>query len=200
MEYLVVYSSRTGNTEKLAMEIFGALPGKSKDVQKVEEYRGEADTYFVGFWNHKGICSEDILNFLEGLHGKRVALFGTCGMGKDRYSFEQGHVKTATEVVSEKSDLFQSLRKHELLLEHALVGLAEGVASLLGVTAAFETRVNFDDSIIEDAGSTRQRDLQEVRDGIMQAWEFRAKWYGETEEQAKAMGGKEPEADAFGLA
>lgn len=123
-----------------------------------------------------------------------------CGMGKDRYSFEQGHVKTATEVVSEKSDLFQSLRKHELLLERALVGLAEGVASLLGVTAAFETRVNFDDSIIEDAGSTRQRDLQEVRDGIMQAWEFRAKWYGETEEQAKAMGGKEPEADAFGFA
>ena len=84
MEYLVVYSSRTGNTEKLAMEIFVALPGKSKDVQKVEEYRGEAETYFVGFWNHKGICSEDILNFLEGLHGKRVALFGTCGMGQDR--------------------------------------------------------------------------------------------------------------------
>lgn len=84
MEYLVVYSSRTGNTEKLAMEIFEALPGKSKDVQRVEEHRGEADTYFVGFWNHKGICSEDILNFLEGLHGKRVALFGTCGMGQDR--------------------------------------------------------------------------------------------------------------------
>ncbi len=84
MEYLVVYSSRTGNTEKLAMEIFEALPGKSKDVQKVEEHRGEADTYFVGFWNYKGICSEDILNFLEGLHGKNIALFGTCGMGQDR--------------------------------------------------------------------------------------------------------------------
>lgn len=84
MEYLVVYSSRTGNTEKLAMEIFEALPGKSKDVQKVEERRGEADTYFVGFWNHKGICNGDVLDFLEELHGKNVALFGTCGMGQDR--------------------------------------------------------------------------------------------------------------------
>ena len=55
-------------------------------------------------------------------------------------------------------------------------------------------------AIIEDTDSIRQRDLQEVRDGIMQKWEFRVKWYGETEEQAKAMCTREPEADAFGLA
>ena len=51
MKYLVIYSSRTGNTEKIAMEIFEALPGNSKDIQRVEEQSGEADTYFVGFWN-----------------------------------------------------------------------------------------------------------------------------------------------------
>lgn len=110
-----------------------------------------------------------------------------CGMGDDRYSFDQGQVKTAKEVVSDKSDLFQNLKKHELLLERALVGLVEAIASLLGVTAPFETVVNFDDSIIEDADSTRQRDLQEVRDGIMQKWEFRMKWYGEDEAKAKEM-------------
>lgn len=84
MKYLVIYSSRTGNTEKIAMEIFGALPGKSKDIQKVEEQSGEADTYFVGFWNDKGICGGEIMEFLEGLHGKQVAIFGTCGMGENR--------------------------------------------------------------------------------------------------------------------
>ena len=84
MRYLVVYSSRTGNTEKIAMEIFEALPGKSKDIQRVEEYKGEADTYFVGFWNNRGICSGDIMEFLDNLHGKQVAIFGTCGMGEDR--------------------------------------------------------------------------------------------------------------------
>ncbi|MCI8888911.1 MAG: flavodoxin [Hungatella sp.] len=83
MKYLVIYSSRTGNTEKVAMEIFEALPGKSKDIQRVEEQKGEADVYFVGFWDDRGICGRDIVDFLEGLHGKQVAIFGTCGMGED---------------------------------------------------------------------------------------------------------------------
>lgn len=83
MKYLVVYSSRTGNTEKIAIEIFGALPGKSKDIQRLEEQNGEAETYFVGFWNDKGICGREVIEFLEKLHGKQVAIFGTCGMGQD---------------------------------------------------------------------------------------------------------------------
>lgn len=110
-----------------------------------------------------------------------------CGMGDDRYSFDHGQVKTAREVVSDKSDLFQNLKKHELLLERALVGLVQAIASLLKLGTGFETAVNFDDSIIEDADSTRQRDLQEVRDGIMKKWEFRVKWYGEDADAAKAM-------------
>lgn len=89
MEYLVVYASKTGNTEKIASEIFNVLPGKSKDVQKIEELNGEADTYFVGFWNNRGICSEEIINLLSDLHGKRVALFGTCGMGGSKEYFNR---------------------------------------------------------------------------------------------------------------
>lgn len=122
-----------------------------------------------------------------------------CGMGDDRYSFEHGQVKTAKEVISDKSDLFQNLKKHELLLEQALTEMVEAVAFLLGEKPEFDVKVSFDDSIIEDADSTRQRDLQEVRDGIMQKWEFRVKWYGETEEQAKAMCPVETEAGAFGF-
>lgn len=84
MDYLVVYASKTGNTEKIAMKIFEALPGKSKDVQKIDELNGEADTYFVGFWNNRGTCSSEIMDFLSELHGKRVALFGTSGMGESQ--------------------------------------------------------------------------------------------------------------------
>ena len=32
MEYMVVYSSKTGNTKKIATEIFSALPGMSRDI------------------------------------------------------------------------------------------------------------------------------------------------------------------------
>lgn len=84
MDYLVVYTSKTGNTEKIAMEIFNALPANSKDIQRIGELSGEADTCFVGFWNNRGTCSGEIMDYLSELHGKRVALFGTCGMGQNR--------------------------------------------------------------------------------------------------------------------
>lgn len=89
MKYLVVYTSKTGNTEKIAAEIFEALPGMSKDIQRVEEVRGNADLYFVGFWNDKGTCSGSIMDFLSSIHGKKVALFGTCGMGGSKEYFKQ---------------------------------------------------------------------------------------------------------------
>ena len=55
--------------------------------------------------------------------------------------------------------------------------------------------VNFEDSYIIDKESERQRDQQEVRDGLMNKWEYRVKWYGEDEATAKAM----LEAQAQGL-
>ena len=47
--------------------------------------------------------------------------------------------------------------------------------------------VIFDQSPLIDENAERLRDLQEVKDGLMAAYEYRAKWYGETEETAKAM-------------
>lgn len=90
MEYLVIYTSNTGNTQKVAMKIFDAIPGRSKDIERLEEYHGEeADTYFVGFWNDRGTCGSAVMDFLSGLHGKKVALFGTCGMSGDKEYFKQ---------------------------------------------------------------------------------------------------------------
>ena len=44
--------------------------------------------------------------------------------------------------------------------------------------------MDFDDSIIEDKESERNTDRQDVSMGAMSLVEYRAKWYGETEEQA----------------
>lgn len=90
MDYLVVYTSKTGNTQKVAMKIFEALPEKSKDIVRLEDLHGEeADTYFVGFWNNRGTCNKEVLDFLSDLHGKRVALFGTCGMAGNKEYYKQ---------------------------------------------------------------------------------------------------------------
>ena len=50
-----------------------------------------------------------------------------------------------------------------------------------------EVCVNFEDGFIVDKDSQRERDRQDVLDGIMLKYEYRMKWYGETEEEAKAV-------------
>lgn len=117
-----------------------------------------------------------------------------CGMGKDRYNFKDGQVKTATEVISEKSDLYQSLKKHELMLNDAMIGVAKAVLSMLGAADGGEIAVSFDDSIIEDVGAEKQRFLQEIRDGVRQKWEYRVRFYGEDEAKAKSMVENDPAA------
>lgn len=48
-----------------------------------------ADVIFVGFWCDKGSCSPAVQHFLQGLAGKRVFLFGTCGFGESDEYFAQ---------------------------------------------------------------------------------------------------------------
>lgn len=81
----IVYASRTGNTEKLAEAIFKVVPVKEKNVKRIEERteRDAGDLYLVGFWTDHGTASTEILDLLGNLHGKKIALFGTCGMGKE---------------------------------------------------------------------------------------------------------------------
>lgn len=85
LDYLVIYESETGNTKRIATEIFAALPGMSKDLMSLGEREDmdipEAEVYFVGFCVHRGTCSLEIGNFLGSLSSKAVALFGTCGAG-----------------------------------------------------------------------------------------------------------------------
>ena len=125
------------------------------------------------------------------------ALSIKVGMGRDRYAFKDGvAIKTATEVISEKSDLYQALCKHELLLKDALIGLTRAVCDMTGHKADLEVNISFDDSIIEDTGSQRETDRQDVRDGLMAPYEYRMAWRNEDEETARAKaaeaGGEAP--------
>jgi len=109
-----------------------------------------------------------------------------CGMGTGRYKFENGAVKTATEVISDKSDLYQSLKKHEIVLDSALKGLVLAVAQLLKAKVK-EVSIDFDDSIIQDKDSERTTDKGDLAIGAMGLLEYRMKWYNETKEEAIKM-------------
>ena len=88
-----------------------------------------------------------------------------CGMGTGRYQFNSSGVKTATEVISDKSDLYQNLQKNELPVSSAIIGMVEAVAFLDGAGSVTVT-VDFDDSIIEDSNTTIDRNLKLVQGGL----------------------------------
>ena len=97
MKTQVLYKSRTGNTEKLAQAIFEAVTGMDKDIRSLDGQQdyGTGDLYFIGFWTDRGTASTEVLDCLESLQGKKVALFGTCGMGEspDYYKKIVGNVR-----------------------------------------------------------------------------------------------------------
>ena len=113
-------------------------------------------------------------------------LSAKCGLGNDRFDFERGNLKTATEVISDKSELYQNLKKHEIILEKVIKDMVRAIAFLSGMNGEFKIEVNFDDSIIVDAEAERQRFMQEIRDGLRQKYEYRMEYLGESEEEAKA--------------
>lgn len=90
LDYLVVYDSQSGNTEKIATSIFSALPGNSKDLIDIhsEETLPDAAVYFVGSCIHRGTCLMEVSDFLDSLQDKDIALFGTCGMGNSPEYYE----------------------------------------------------------------------------------------------------------------
>lgn len=87
MKIAIMYKSISGNTKLLAEEI-------AKEVQSELVYLGtprndvEADLYIVGSWTDKGMCDGELVEFLKGLHNKKIAYFGTAGFGGSATYFD----------------------------------------------------------------------------------------------------------------
>ncbi len=112
-----------------------------------------------------------------GLQRNIDLLSDLCGFGSGKYNYQTGRVKTATQIVSEQSDLFRNLKKHELLLEQVIKNLVCAVLYLLGEDTDVEVYVNFDDSIIEDTETISQRALAEKQSDIIDAAEYISRVY-----------------------
>lgn len=127
-----------------------------------------------------------------GLQDHLNMLSSKCGFGETYYRFNGGSVATATQVISENSTMFRTIKKHEIVLEQVLVELCRillrlgNTAMNAGLNEDVEISIDFDDSIIEDKATDFSRDMQLLNAGIMNDWEFRMKWMNEDEETAKA--------------
>jgi flavodoxin len=99
MNAIVIYSSRSGNTEKVALEVSAELGCKAVKISK--EFDASTlpldafDMVFVGTWIYGGEPCTDIQNFLKGLvfqDGNRVfGLFMTWAGGgvSDKLAFQR---------------------------------------------------------------------------------------------------------------
>ena len=85
MRSLVVYSSRTGNTKRVAEAIFKILP-EMKMLCPVEEAPSADgfDFIAIGFWIDRGFPDAKAQHYMKTLQGKRIGIFGTLGSYSDK--------------------------------------------------------------------------------------------------------------------
>ena len=106
-----------------------------------------------------------------GIQDQLNLLSSKCGFGENHYRFDQGSVATATQVISENSTMFRTIKKHEIILSQVLIELCRIILRLgntamnAGLNEDVEISIDFDDSIIEDKASDFSRDMQLLNAG-----------------------------------
>jgi flavodoxin len=87
---LIVYSSKTGNTRKLAEGILQGLTqagGAAAEIRiaPVEDKPDPAgaDWILMGFWADRGNADQKALGYIKELEGRRIGFFGTLGARAD---------------------------------------------------------------------------------------------------------------------
>ena len=80
MKNLIVCSSKTGNTNKIAEAIFDILP-ESRELFSVED-APSPDSYdfiAIGFWVDRGAADGKAQQYMKRIKEKKVGIFGTLG-------------------------------------------------------------------------------------------------------------------------
>jgi A118 family predicted phage portal protein len=104
--------------------------------------------------------------------------------------------RTAEEIKMTKQRSYATISTIQGALQSALDGLVAAADELITLynlapidSEADKCQVSYlwDDSIVVDAEAERMRDREEVAAGLMAKWEYRKKWYGESDEQAKKL-------------
>lgn len=117
------------------------------------------------------------------------------GLSYGTLSDPQSVEKTATEVRNSKQRMFATIDSIQKALQHtfdSLIYAMDVYATLYNLAPAgdYEVTYSWGDSILDDADAKekeRANDRQDMSMGVMNDWEYRAKWYNEDEATAKKM-------------
>lgn len=141
-------------------------------------------------------------SYAQGLNRLLMRVEDMTGLARGTFSDANESVRTATELKISKQRTYATVTGIQGSLQDAIDKLAVAInilATLYNLAPEGEYTITYawDDSIVVDANAERESDRQDVLDGIMEAWEYRVKWYGETPAQAKAaVSGNKPVQEA----
>lgn len=106
------------------------------------------------------------------------------GLGAGYYEFTTNGLKTATEVISENSDTYRTIKKHQMIIGSCVKGMVLAICKLLNISNDFELKINFDDSIINDQNTKIDNGIKEVSAGLMSKKTYMIDVKGYTEQRA----------------
>lgn len=124
-------------------------------------------------------------DFISGLDEYKRAVEFSVGLSYGDISNPQSVEKTATEVRAAKQRKYNTVYAIQKNLKTCLDDLVYALAFWNGLTqSGYEFVCDFKDSILTDDETERKQDIQDLQLGILRPEEYRAKWYGESLEEA----------------
>ena len=117
-------------------------------------------------------------NHEQGIQLNLNLLSVKTGLGDSYWKFNGGQVRTATEVISDNSNLFRSKQKHQISLEGCLYDMLKTVCYIaknklgMQIEEDPEISIDFDDSIIEDTQAEFNRNMILYQQGLINKVQF----------------------------
>jgi len=165
MRVLICYSSKTGNTRKLATAIESITPYACDIAEISPAIFSEISNYdliLIGYWVEGSKADKNTLEFLKQVENKRIALFGTCGTDPE-HPYVKSILKRTEEELSNTNELMgHIICRGEIAVEvidnfEQLVKLQPENQSLKTLLSQFKSQ--YPGSI----GHPNEEDLKKVR-------------------------------------
>ena len=119
-----------------------------------------------------------------------------CGLGQSQFEFDGAGgrpIQTATGVIAKQTELYRNVIKQENLATGNFQKLVLAIIHMnntftnnpkMEVPKRKDIVVTYDDNIVEDTASKKEKELAEVNAGVMSIAEFRSHWYDEDYDSA----------------
>lgn len=161
--------------------------GKERLYREVEYSTGANDKPFIDTFSPPIREAE----LYSGWNNQLRMIEFACSLAYGTLSDPQNVDKTATEVNASKQRSYTFVADTQKALQTALEQWVEAVwfwSQIHHIVPNGEYKAEFEwgDSIISNPSEERKQDMQDLSLGILNPWEYRAKWYGEDEKTAKA--------------